>query len=50
MKIFINNKNKKIPKELIDACNNEILAKIFFNRGITRYYGNVCAGFSFKKT
>ena len=35
MKIIINNKNKKIPEELIKLCNNnDILAKIFFNRGI----------------
>ena len=35
MKIIINNKNKKMPDELIRACgNNEILAKIFYNRGI----------------
>ena len=35
MKIIINNRNKKVPKELMDICNNnEILAKIFFNRGI----------------
>lgn len=35
MKIIVNNKNKKVPKDLLEACNkNEILAKIFYNRGI----------------
>ena len=35
MKIVVNNKNEKIPKELIEACNNDkIVAKIFYNRGI----------------
>lgn len=35
MKIVVNNKNKKIPKELIEACNNDkVVAKVFFNRGI----------------
>ena len=35
MKIIVNNKNKKIPNELLKACNNnEILAKVLYNRGI----------------
>ena len=35
MKIVVNNKNEKIPKELIEACNNDkIVAKVFYNRGI----------------
>ena len=35
MKVIVNNKNKKLPRELIALCNgNEILAKIFYNRGI----------------
>ena len=35
MKIIVNNRNKKIPKDLLKACNdNEILAKILYNRGI----------------
>jgi len=35
MKIIINNKNKKVPQALLKACdNNEILAKILYNRGI----------------
>lgn len=35
MKIIVNNKGKKVSKELIKACNdNEILAKILYNRGI----------------
>ena len=34
MKIIVNNKNKKIPKELIDVCGNEVLARVLYNRGI----------------
>ena len=35
MKIKIDNKNKKIPKDLLEACGkNEILAKVLYNRGI----------------
>ncbi len=35
MKIVINNKNRKIPNELVKACNNDkVVAKVFFNRGI----------------
>lgn len=35
MKIIINNKNSKIPKELIEICgNNEVLARVLYNRGI----------------
>jgi len=35
MKITVNNRNKKVPRELLKACrDNEILAKIFYNRGI----------------
>jgi len=34
MKIIVNNKDKKIPKELISICGNEILARVFYNRGI----------------
>lgn len=34
MKVIVNNKNKKIPQELVELCKNEILARIFYNRGI----------------
>lgn len=35
MKIKIDNKNKKVPKDLLEACGrNEILAKVLYNRGI----------------
>lgn len=35
MKIIVNNKNEKIPKELIEACNDDrVVAKVFYNRGI----------------
>jgi len=34
MKIIVNNKDKKIPKELISICGNEILARVLYNRGI----------------
>lgn len=35
MKIIVKNQKEKVSKELIDLCHgNEILAKIFFNRGI----------------
>lgn len=35
MKIIVNNKNSKISKELIEICgNNEVLARVLYNRGI----------------
>lgn len=35
MKFIIKNKNKKIPNEVLKACDNdEFIAKIMFNRGI----------------
>jgi len=35
MNIIVNNKNKKMPRELLRACrDNEIIAKILYNRGI----------------
>ena len=35
MKIVVNNRDKKVPNELLKACNdNEVLAKVLYNRGI----------------
>ena len=35
MKIIVNNKDKKVPEELLNACGkNEVLAKVLYNRGI----------------
>jgi len=35
MKIIVNNRDKKVPKELLKACNNnDIFAKVLYNRGI----------------
>jgi ethanolamine utilization EutJ-like protein len=38
MKFIIKNKNKKIPQEILTACNgDEITARLMFNRGINTF-------------
>ena len=39
MKILLKNRNKKTPKEIVDACNgNEFLARILWKNAHKEYH------------